>query len=189
VDFALDEAGDRAFGFCPATSSPIIYAVHSADGRVNVASLGVGAASNDWRATPVELLVFPPGDLIVTGDQQQCFTIPDDIIWNDAAATPQYLSLVDAEIRQQNVADTTGLSVMISRKRLSAPNTEGTADMVSACTTDAGEFRSKDDATGCVPVTGAGAIVQPGDRVCTDVDTTLDGEGLTSIYYFAPVAP
>jgi hypothetical protein len=93
--------------------------------------------------------------------------------------------LKDLEIRQR-VADTVGLSVMISRHRMSSATAEGTVDMLSAaCTTDANEFYSADDATGCT-VNTSNDDVQPGDDVCVDVDTAADGEGLSVWMLFGP---
>lgn len=183
ANFAFDEAADRAFGICPATDTPYIYAVFNAAGRIDVQEIGVGSATYNIRSTVIELEVFPPGEIIITGDQQSCFTVPDTVIWS---TSPTPMLLADLEIRQQNVADTTGLSVMVSRKRMSSATAEGTVDMLSAaCTTDANEFYSKDDATGCT-VNASNDDVQPGDRVCVDVDTASDGEGLAVWMLFAP---
>jgi len=182
-NFAFDEAADRAFGICPATDTPYIYAVFNAAGRIDVQEIGVGTATYNIRSTVIELEVFPPGEVITTGDQQSCFTVPNTVIW---ATSPTPMLLTDLEIRQQNVADTTGLSVMVSRKRMSSPTAEGSVDMLSAaCTTDANEFYSADDATGCT-VNTSNDDVQPGDRVCVDVDTASNGEGLHVWMLFGP---
>jgi hypothetical protein len=191
VDFAFDEAGDRAFGICPATNSPIIERVFSADGIIGAAGYKVDGGGYNLRTQWPVIEVFPNGTAVVTGDQQACFLVPgiDDCtsnpIWCTAVAP---LNLTAAGVMLGNDPGiTTGVTVQISRKRLSDATTKGTVDTLSTLiTTDATEFSSA-DATTPAAINTSNDDAAPGDEFCADVDAVPTGaEGLRVWMRFAP---
>lgn len=150
-----------------------------------------GAGGYNLRTQWPVVEVFPNGETVVTGDQQACFLVPgvDDCdsnpIWC-TAVTP--LKLVAAGVMLGNTAGTsTGITVQISRKRLSDATTKGTVDTLSTLlTTDATEFSSADATTAAV-INTANDDAAPGDDFCVDVDAVPTGaEGLRVWMKFAP---
>lgn len=190
-NFALNEANDRIKGTCPATDTPILDQVFNAAGRIDVQEIGVGSATFNIRTQWIVLDVFPNSAAVVTGDQQACFLVPgtDDCTLNPTWCTASgALNLTHAGVQLGNNAGTvTGITVQISRKRLSAPGTKGTVDTLSTLlTTDATEFSSANATTPAV-VNAANDDAAPGDEFCVDNDAVPTGaEGERVWMRFAP---
>lgn len=197
VNFPLNEAGDRLQWMCPATNTPIFYDPVDVSGKIQGKSLcispdGSGTDCNyNIRTQWIVLDVFPNGTTVVTGDQQACFLVPgtDDCTLNPTWCTASgALNLTHAGVMLgNNAGTTTGITVQISRKRLSAPGTKGTVDTLSTLlTTDATEFSSANATTPAV-VNAANDDSAPGDEFCVDNDAVPTGaEGERVWMRFAP---
>jgi hypothetical protein len=112
----------------------------------------------------------PNGNAITTGDGKAYFPIP---------ASLNGLNLTVVEARLTTVSSSGIPTIQIARKRLSAPGTETTVDMLTTkLTIDASEFSSQ-HATAAV-IDTANDDVATGDALRVDIDVAGTGaKGLT----------